>query len=57
MAPFQEGANPPAERFKPIQDSHLQAFVQKYSACVSEYVSGTCPDGGAWDFVRPICGR
>lgn len=58
MAPFQEGAKPPAERFKPISDNYLETFVQKYSACISQYVTGSCPDdGGAWDAVRPICGR
>jgi hypothetical protein len=57
IAPFQEAVAPPSERFRPIDDSRLAEFVLKFSACISRYVTGSCPDGGSWDGADKYCSR
>jgi hypothetical protein len=45
IAPFQEAMPPPVERYRPINDSQLNNFMQKFAACVSKYVTGGCTSG------------
>jgi len=50
IAAFREDVAPPADRFKPISDLQLREFSLKFAACVSKFVSGSCPNvGGSWD--------